>query len=236
MRTNLAAIGSAIARRWVLWTAAAIGYVVFYNLILLAALMARFGELPNYATLYDYPGNVIRILAGTPSLADAVQIIGDEWLLEVGHMNYQYGNGISEWSLTVLPAKLAVLLAVGALLATVIVLVFPGKDGTCAVTAKSGAIGAAGGGAALVGFSNATLSWVVCCAAPNWVASLAMLGMSVSWAFWLEPFGHAITATGFGALVAAIVVLANRRKSPESITRVAGRASAGGGAAVVSSR
>jgi hypothetical protein len=224
MMSTLATIGSAIAKRWILWIATAIGFVVSYNLLLLAALAVRFGELPNYATLYDYPGNVLRIFENTPSITDAIQIAGDEWLLEVGHMNYQYGNGISEWSLTVLPANLAVVLAGGVLLATVIVLLFPGTGRSCAAVTKGGAVGAAGGGAALLGLSNATLSWVVCCAAPNWVASLAMLGMSVSWAFWLEPYGHAITGAGFGLQVIAIVVLASRRKSAASTPRPVSRA------------
>ncbi len=232
MMTMLATIGSAIARRWVLWIATAVGFVLSYNLMLLAALVVRFGQVPNYVILYDYPTNVIRILENTPALSDAIQIIADEWLLEIGHMNYQYGNGISEWSLTVLPFKAALLLAGGALLATVVVLMLPGRAGACTVATKGGALGAAGGGAALLGFSNATLSWVVCCAAPNWVASLAMLGMSASWAFWLEPFGQIITASGFGLLVVAIVVLASRRTGAESAETAADRDTAHGVSAV----
>ena len=102
-------------------------------------------------------------------------------------------------------------LVIGALIATVVVLLMPGKDGACAVVSRKTAIGAAGGGAALVGLSSATLSWVVCCAAPTWVVSLAMLGMGVSLAFWLEPLGNVITLSGFALLVAAVVVLAVRR-------------------------
>jgi hypothetical protein len=224
MTGTLAAIRSAIARRWLLWGGTVLGFILGYNLLLLAALVVRFGELPNYATVYDYPANVMRILASTPSLLDALQIIREEWLIEIGFMNYQFGNGISEWSLTVLPAKLAVLLAVGALLATVVVLVFPGPSAACATGARGRAIGVAGGGAALVGFSSASLSWVVCCAAPTWVVSLAMLGMSVSLAFWLEPFGHVITGSGFALLLASVVVLARRRESDTSNTRPAERA------------
>lgn len=126
MTGTLAVIRSAIARRWLLWGGTVLGFVLGYNLLLLAALVVRFGEVPNYATIYDWPGNIVRIFVGTPSLLDALQIAREEWLLEIGRMNYDFGNGISEWSLTVLPAKLAVLLAVGALLATVVVLVFPG--------------------------------------------------------------------------------------------------------------
>jgi hypothetical protein len=205
-------IGRAIAGRWLLWTATAIGFVIAYNLMLLVALIVRFGDLPNYMTVYDYVGNVARIVESTPSLSDMIPIIREEWLLEIGFMNYDYGNGISEWSLSVLPEKLAVLLAVGALIATVIVLLLPGKDGACATVSKKAALGAAGGGAALVGLSSATLSWVVCCAAPTWVVSLAMLGMGVSVAFWLEPLGTLITLSGFVLLAVTVVILALRRQ------------------------
>jgi hypothetical protein len=211
MRALAAAAGHAIAGRWTLWAGIALGFVVAYNLMLLVALIVRFGDLPNYATVYDYPDNVLRIIASTPSALDAVEIIRDEWLLEIGFMNYSFGNGISEWSLTILPAKLVVLLAVGSLLATAIVLALPARDGSCAVASGGKAIGAASGGAALVGFSSATLSWVVCCAAPTWVVSLAMLGMSASLALWLRPFGDVITASGFALLAAAVVILARRR-------------------------
>jgi hypothetical protein len=212
MTGTAAIIGRAIARRWVLWTLIAIGFVIAYNAMLLAALILRFGDLPNYWTLYDYPANVLRILGGTPSLTDALQIIRDEWLLEIGYMNRSFGNGISEWSLTVLPSKLAVLLLVGALLATTVALALPGPAAAACVAPRKGrALGAAGGGAALVGFSSATLSWVVCCAAPTWVVSLAMLGMSVPLALWLQPFGQVITAAGFALLLAAVVLLARRQ-------------------------
>lgn len=208
----LSTIGRAIAGRWLLWTVTAVGFVIAYNLMLLVALIVRFGDLPNYMTAYDYFGNVARIVESTPSLSDMIPIIREEWLLEIGFMNYDYGNGISEWSLSVLPEKLAVLFAVGALIATVIVLLLPGKDGACATVSKKAALGTAGGGAALVGLSSATLSWVVCCAAPTWVVSLAMLGMGVSVAFWLEPFGTLITLSGFVLLAVTVVVLALRRQ------------------------
>jgi len=207
----LSTIGRAIAGRWVLWTAITAGFVVAYNLVLLAALVVRFGNLPNYTTFYDYFDNVARIVESTPSVADMLPIIREEWLIEIGFMNYDYGNGISEWSLTVLPEKLVILFAVGALIASVVVLLLPGKDGTCTAVSKKAAVSAASGGAVLVGLCSATLSWVVCCAAPTWVVSLAMLGMGASLAFWLEPLGGVITLSGFALLVATVIVLALRR-------------------------
>ncbi|MBM7067191.1 hypothetical protein [Actibacterium sp. 188UL27-1] len=39
--------------------------------------------------------------------------IWEEWLIEIGRMNYDYGTGISEWSLNVVPARLLVLAILG---------------------------------------------------------------------------------------------------------------------------
>lgn len=216
MRALAAAVGRAIADRWALWTGTVLGFVLVYELLLLAALVIRFDNLPNYVTFYDYPSNVLRILDSTPSLVDAAQIIADEWLIEIGYMNYGFGNGISEWSLTIIPAKLLLLLAAAALLATTLVLGLPARDGSCAARRGRTAVGVASGGAALIGFSSATLMWVVCCSAPTWVVSLAMLGMSASLALWLEPLGDAITISGFALLAGAAIVLALRRDGAES--------------------
>ena len=40
----------------------------------------------------------------------------DEWLLEIGYMNYAYGRGVSEWSLLIIPHKVAIVMAIGALI------------------------------------------------------------------------------------------------------------------------
>jgi len=64
--------------------------------------------------------------------------------------------------------------------------------------------------------SSATLSWVVCCATPTWVVSLAMLGMSASLALWLEPLGDFITISGFLLLAGCVLYLARRRQAAEA--------------------
>ena len=89
--------------------------VVFY-LVLMGLLVARFGHLPNYVTPYDWFGNVARIIAGTGSISDMLKIAMDEWLLEIGFMNYAYGRGVSEWSLLIIPHKVAIVMAIGALI------------------------------------------------------------------------------------------------------------------------
>ena len=48
-----------------------------------------------------------------------------------------------------------------------------------------------------LGLAVQRASWVVCCATPTWVVSLAMMGMSASLALWLEPLVIFITITGF---------------------------------------
>ena len=211
MRNLRHVIGNAIAERKALWISVLLGFVLLYQFALLLALIVRFENVPNYVTFYNYPANVYEILVSTPALSDALPIIAEEWLIEIGYMNFDFGKGISEWSLTILPTKLAILSAVGALLATCAVLLVPARDRACPIAPTRRAMLGAGSGAALVGLSSATLSWVVCCATPTWVVSLAMLGMSASLALWLEPLGDVITGSGFLLLIGTAVFLARRR-------------------------
>ena len=48
----------------------------------------------------------------------------------------------------------------------------------------------------------------MCCASPTWAVGLALLGVGVSTAFQLQPFGADITLAGFGLLLAANYILA----------------------------
>jgi hypothetical protein len=68
--------------------------------------------------------------------------------------------------------------------------------------------------------ANATLFWVVCCATPTWVVALAMLGVSVSVAFVLEPLGPLLTAAGLALLGWA--TLAQLRAAPQAADRSQG--------------
>ena len=56
--------------------AVTLGFVLAYYGLLVAILVVPFGHLPNYATLYDWPANVARILRSTPSVPWSI-----EWLL-----------------------------------------------------------------------------------------------------------------------------------------------------------
>ena len=116
-------ITSAVAARPRLWWAVTLGFPAVYHLMMFAALVARFQAWPNYAVTYDWLGNVTEIIRATPSLSDMGAIIAQEWLFEVGRMNYDYGNGISEWSLHINPAKVLIICLLGGLVATLTTLV-----------------------------------------------------------------------------------------------------------------
>lgn len=212
----LSTIKSAIAAHKLLWLMITLGFVVTYYVGLVLSVVIRFGDWPNYATFHDYLHNVAVIVRSTPSISDMLPIIFDEWLLEVGYMNRAYGRGIAEWSVQIIPAKLAVVLAIGALVATNILLLKQ-LPRACARTVPCSGAAATGLGAALVGFTSVTLTWVVCCAAPSWAVGLAMLGVSVSTAFGVQPYGPGITLAGFLVLFAATYMLA--RDAPRTSGR-----------------
>jgi hypothetical protein len=208
MRGIAAAVGSAIRARPGRWLAVTFGITALYYAALLGGLVLRFGHLPNYATAYDWPGNIARIFASTPSWSDAIAISRDEWLLEVGYMNTMFGHGISEWSMTLIPPKMAVIALLGALVATISVLMAE-RSPACATVGRRGILAAgSGAGAALIGVTGATASWVVCCATPSWIVGLAMLGLSLSTANWLEPLGPWLSFAGFALLSAIVLLLA----------------------------
>ena len=211
MTEMLKGLSESIRERQLIWWGTMIGFVVTYYAGLLMTMVVRFDNIPNYITFYDWPGNVWTILTSTPSLMDAIEIISEEWLVEIGDMNYDFGKGISEWAMNIVPPKLFLILIVASLIASVVVLLMPSKNRTCPAAPKGKAVAAASGGATLVGLSSATLSWVVCCATPTWVVSLAMMGMSASLALWLEPVGDLITIAGFSLLLLAVWFLARRR-------------------------
>ena len=192
------------------WRAVAMGaacFVAAYHALLLVTLVLRFGHWPNYVTLHDWPRNVARIVRSTPAVTDMAPIILDEWLLEVGYMNHDYGFGIAEWSLTILPAKLAMVTLVALLVSIDLVALHAAADRCSVGRHPYGAGLAIGTGAALSGFASTTMTWIVCCAAPSWAVTLSMLGVGVSTALWLEPLGAWLNGAGFGLLLLGSALL-----------------------------
>jgi hypothetical protein len=195
------------------WLLMILGFVVLYYGGLLLTVILRIGHLPNYVTFYDWPANVWRIIRSTPSVRDMLPIIGDEWLFETGYMNYNYGHGVAEWSLALIPPKLAAVALLGALAATSVLLLRRSRAYCRAPTQGAGAA-ATGAGALLVGITNVTMTWVACCSTPSWVVGLSLIGLETSSAYVLLPYGTALSAAGFAILAATNYVLARRCLPP----------------------
>jgi hypothetical protein len=194
-----------LARAWS-WVTVVVAFFVGFHGLQLATLMLRFEAWPNYAVVHDWPANVARIVRSTPAISDMIPIILDEWLVEIGSMNYSFGRGIVEWSLVLIPGKAVVVLGIAALVATNLVLLrAAGK--TCAVSARLGSLVATGAGAFVAGMAAITITWVVCCAAPTWVVGLSVMGVGVATALALQPLGGWLSLLGLLALVASAILL-----------------------------
>lgn len=204
----LTPINEALRHDWRRMVLTGVIFAVLFQVLMLIALMVRFQALPNYAIGYDWIGNVIHIIRSTPSWSDIPPIVNQEWLIEIGKMNYDYGTGISEWSLNVVPIRMMVLFVLGALIALCTTLM---RAETCGAVTRNSLRATTGLGTILVAMTNATMSWVVCCAAPSWVVGLAMLGLGVSTSLALETMGPALNFAGFGLLLALVFMLAWRK-------------------------
>lgn len=164
----------------------------------------------------------MNIFKSTPSLTDSFSIMANEWVLEVGYMNYDYGHGISEWSLFLAPVKTLVIMFLGGLVATYVLLL---RRQTRAATHLSAPIKnllnfISGLGTACVALTSLTMSWVVCCATPTWIVALAMMGLSVSTAFMFEAAGVWISYCGFLILLMSLFIAAKRLNSLNQFARV----------------
>ncbi|WP_308366362.1 MULTISPECIES: hypothetical protein [unclassified Microbulbifer] len=184
------------------------GLTLLYYIVLLSAPMIKFQQWPNYVTTYDWLENVGRIIASTPSWSDRLVIINDEWLFEIGYMNYDFGIGISQWSLFVAPIKVLEIMIFGALLGVLFLIVRSIGEASCSKRNLWAAKATGGVGAGLVALTSISLSWVVCCATPSWVVGLAMMGLGVSTSLWLEPIGWWLHMAGLGLLLSALYVAA----------------------------
>ncbi|HEY7772790.1 MAG TPA: hypothetical protein VIC26_06400 [Marinagarivorans sp.] len=206
-------IASIASRHWLYVGLVSIGFTLVYYVLQLGAMIVKFEQWPNYSKLYDWPGNVIRIIESTPSLKDTLLILSNEWLFEVGYMTHEYGIGLSLWSLFLSPVKVLSIMALGAMLALLTLLFrFRGN-----VSYQTPCLIAGGLGATAASFSLMSLSWVVCCATPTWVVGLSILGLGASTALWLEPVGFWLNLLGFSVLAAMLWVLAGSPRETEQL-------------------
>jgi hypothetical protein len=186
-----------------------------YYAALLGVMMLRFLVIPNYGHVYDALEAYRTIWVSTPSTRDALFIMADEPLFELGYAMPEFG--IAEWSLTVTLPNLLRVAGVSALLACFALLVAASRRAGCRTSRGSAA--AASGGAGVLALCSASLTWVVCCATPSWIVALSIVGVSLSVADAVEPFEHALLALGLAATLAAIALQARllaRDASPAS--------------------
>ncbi len=205
---ELNVVRQALRAKWRMLVSISLGFVLLYYLLILAASMLRFAEIPNYLTVHDVLHNYAQVLSGTPSLLDAVPIMFDEPWLEAGYKNPRY-YGVATWSYMILPLKMIPVIVIGLLLGMFAALSTYSKNLYCQMPHKS-SVTLAGIGSGLVGLTSVTLTWVVCCATPSWVVALSMLGMSASLALWIEPIGKLLTFSGMLVMMWVVVQQARR--------------------------
>jgi hypothetical protein len=209
-----------IRRRRAFMIGIALLFPILFNLLLLAILAVRFDSLPNYVLAEDWFTNVARIIVGTGSVSDMLPIIMDEWLLEIGYMNYTFGNGVSEWSLLVIPHKLLMTVLLGALIALNFVLAADEEPSGSLMrqslrSARNGLLMSVG--IALAGVSSISLFWVICHSGPSWVVSLAVLGVDAPTALRYASLGPALYSAGIAILLlSALLAVHDIRTAKEA--------------------
>src|SRR5260370_17757135 len=88
-----------------LWLVVAVAFFAGFQLLQLALLIIRFHAFPNYLVVHDWPANIARIVRMTPSVRDMIPIMFDEWLVEVGSINYSFGRVLAELDLLLIPGQ-----------------------------------------------------------------------------------------------------------------------------------
>ena len=193
--------------RW-RWLSMSLGFAALYFALILIFTVVRFGQFPNYMATENVFPVYASILENTPSLSDALGIMSQEVFFETGFKDPNY-YGIATWSYSLLPSKVFIVLLMSMLLVTFLILKQHIKHTACMLNKKTQGTPelytAAGIGTALISLTSVSLSWVACCAVPNWSVALSMLGMSTSLSIWLNPYGKYMTIIGLCLLLAAIV-------------------------------
>src|SRR5690606_27858724 len=148
--TGFKVIAQTVRAHWSLLVLTSAGLVVVYYGAQIAVLYFRLGHLPNYITAYDYPANVARIIRSTPAVSDMIPIILNEWIFEIGYMDYDYGHGIAEWTMGIPPSKL-LMIAIASVLISVNALLWRTARHSCFHLERRSLVGMTGLGAVTVG-------------------------------------------------------------------------------------
>lgn len=190
----------------------AFGFPIVFYLLQLGIPIFRYGHLPNYVTPYDWVANVERIIHNTGSIRDMIPIVLNEWIFEIGYMDYSYGHGIAEWSMYLVPLKIVLISLTGALIGLNLGLMIDRLAAAgssvqqCARAGGSGILTSVG--TIFTGLTNSTLFSIACCSTPSWVGSLSILGIQSGSAFALQPYGTDGTILGIVMLIVSALWLA----------------------------
>lgn len=192
--------------RW-RWLSMSLGFTAAYFALVLVFTMIRFENIPNYVATENVFHVYAGILDSTPSLSDALDIMSDETFFETGFKDPNY-YGIATWSYSLVPIKVLMVFIMAMLLVTYLTLKRHANRTACQLnkgskpTPKLNMV--AWIGTTLISMTNISLSWVACCAVPNWSVALTMLGLSSSISLWLNPYGIYMNLIGLCLLLAAI--------------------------------
>lgn len=200
---------SLIKHHIVFWLLGILGICIAYYVLMLLALIIKFQALPNYINVFDWIENVLWIFESTPSLRDALLIVTEEWWLEIGFMNYDFGMGISEWSMFVSPWKMLSVATFSALFMSYL-LVMKSQAKACTPSVNLASKLSTGVGGLFFAITSLTMSWVVCCATPTWIVGLAIMGLGVSTSLAIEPIGIWLNVMGFILMVVALFMALQR--------------------------
>jgi hypothetical protein len=184
------------ARRWTVG-AATLAVFAAYQALILAILVGGLGGVPNYVRLYPAWENARRIVRLTPSVADAVTLIGREPLLEYGRRHPVFG--VAVWSYELTWSSLVFFVSFSALVGLYL--------GIGGLATRWGAVGSLSG-AGVVGLLGASVSSLTHCGLGSFGVLLAVSGVSTATLQGFQRLEPVLIPAGYALIVLAILARA----------------------------
>lgn len=183
-------------RRWTV-SAATLAVFAVYQALILAILVGGLGGMPNYLRIYPAWENARRIVRLTPSMSDAVTLIGREPLLEYGCRHSVFG--VAVWSYELTWSSLVFFISFSALVGLYL--------GIGGLAARWGAVGSLSG-AGVVGLLGASVSSLTHCGLGSFGVLLAVSGVSTATLLWFQRLEPVLIPAGYVLIVLAILARA----------------------------
>ena len=168
-----------------------------YQALILAILVAGLGGVPNYIRLYPAWENARRIVRLTPSVTDAIVLVGREPIIEYGRRHPVFG--IAVWSFELTWSSLLFFVSFSALVG-----LYLGMGG---LAARWGTVGSLSG-AGIVGLLGASVSSLTHCGLGSFGVLLAVSGVSATTLQWFQGLEPVLIPAGYALIVLAIVARA----------------------------